>query len=165
MGRERPKRVHPKLPEISQRPQTGNPRPRRLPFYILTQLLGPVALLTLLLTSVIWLVSCLQYLDLVINRGQSAPTFLYLILLVLPTPLVAIMPIAFFFATFFLGGAASPDGASVVPGAGAAALGPSARSKPLVTFSSSNLFTSVSARVSVWANSVVISSGVLRPAE
>jgi lipopolysaccharide export system permease protein len=99
MGRERPKRVHPKLPEISQRPQTGNPRPRRLPLYILTQLLGPVALLTLLLTSVIWLVSCLQYLDLVINRGQSAFTFLYLILLVLPTPLVAIMPIAFFFAT------------------------------------------------------------------
>jgi len=99
MGRERPKRVHPKLPEISQRPQTGNLRPRRLPRYILTQLLGPVALLTLLLTSVIWLVSCLQYLDLVINRGQSALTFLYLILLVLPTPLVAIMPIAFFFAT------------------------------------------------------------------
>ena len=49
MGRERPKRVHPKLPKISQRPQTGNPRPRRLPLYILTQLLGPVALLALLL--------------------------------------------------------------------------------------------------------------------
>src|SRR6266700_892642 len=56
---------------------------------------------------------------------------------------------AFFFAAFFLGKAASPDGASVVPGAGAAAPGPSARSKPLVTFSSSNLFTSASARVSV----------------
>jgi lipopolysaccharide export system permease protein len=91
--------VHPKPPENSQRPQTGNLRPWRLPLYILTQLLGPVALLTLLLTSVIWLVNCLQYLDLVINRGQSAPTFLYLILLVLPTPLTAIMPIAFFFAT------------------------------------------------------------------
>ena len=37
-------------------------------------------------------------LDLVINRGQSASTFLYLILLYLPTPLVIIMPIAFFFA-------------------------------------------------------------------
>jgi len=91
--------VHSKVPETSQRPQAGGLRPRRLSFYILTQLLGPVALLTFLLTSVIWLVSCLQYLDLVINRGQSALTFLYLILLVLPTPLVAIMPIAFFFAT------------------------------------------------------------------
>ncbi|HKQ09716.1 MAG TPA: LptF/LptG family permease [Rhizomicrobium sp.] len=99
MGRERPKRVHPKPPENSHGRQTGNPRARRLPLYILAQLLGPVALLTLLLTSVIWLVNCLQYLDLVINRGQSALTFLYLILLVLPTPLAAIMPIAFFFAT------------------------------------------------------------------
>ncbi|HJS45381.1 MAG TPA: LptF/LptG family permease [Rhizomicrobium sp.] len=91
--------MHPKPPENSQGPRTGTPRPRRLPLYILIQLLGPVALLTLLLTSVIWLVNCLQYLDLVINRGQSALTFLYLILLVLPTPLAAIMPIAFFFAT------------------------------------------------------------------
>ncbi len=71
----------------------------RLSFYILTQLLGPVALLTFLLTSVIWLVSSLPYLDLVINRGQSALTFLYLVLLVLPTPLVIIMPIAFYFGT------------------------------------------------------------------
>jgi len=76
-------------------------RPPRLSVYILAQLLGPVAVLTLLLTSVIWLVSILPLLDLVINRGQSAPTFLYLILLMLPTPLVIIMPIAFFFAALF----------------------------------------------------------------
>ena len=76
-------------------------RPPRLSVYILVQLLGPVAVLTLLLTSVIWLVSILPLLDLVINRGQSAPTFLYLILLMLPTPLVIIMPIAFFFAALF----------------------------------------------------------------
>lgn len=91
--------MDPRVPENSQRLGTGSLRPRRLPLYILTQLLGPVALLTLLLTSVIWLINCLQYLDLVINRGQSALTFLYLILLVLPTPLAVIMPIAFFFAT------------------------------------------------------------------
>jgi lipopolysaccharide export system permease protein len=70
----------------------------RLSFYILGQMLGPVAVLTVLLTSVIWLVNSLKFLDLVINRGQSAPTFLYLILLVLPTLLQIIMPIAFFFA-------------------------------------------------------------------
>jgi len=72
-----------------------------LSLYVLGQLLAPVAILTLLITSVIWLVSILPYLDLVINRGQSAFTFLYLILLVLPTPLVIIMPIAFFFAVLF----------------------------------------------------------------
>ncbi len=79
----------------------GALRPPRLSFYVLGQLLGPVAMLTFLLTSVIWLVNILPLLDLVINRGQSAPTFLYLILLLLPTLLMIIMPIAFFFATLF----------------------------------------------------------------
>src|SRR5471030_495005 len=73
----------------------------RLSFYVLGQLMGPAAVLTLLMTSVIWLILILPLLDLVINRGQSAPTFLYLILLLLPTPMVIIMPIAFFFATLF----------------------------------------------------------------
>jgi len=73
----------------------------RLSFYVLGQLLVPVAVLSILMTSVIWLVSSLQFLDLVINRGQSALTFLYLVLLVLPTLLVIIMPIAFFFAALF----------------------------------------------------------------
>ncbi len=72
---------------------------RKLSRYLLSQLLGPVALLTLLMTSVIWLIAILPLLDLVINRGQSASTFLYLILLLVPTPLVIIMPVAFFFAT------------------------------------------------------------------
>jgi lipopolysaccharide export system permease protein len=76
-------------------------RPPRLSFYVLGQLLVPVAVLTLLLTSIIWLVSSMTLLDLVINRGQSAPTFLYLLLLVLPTPLALIMPIAFFVAALF----------------------------------------------------------------
>ena len=90
---------HPDAAQGSKHHSSGPPRLPRLSFYILGQLLGPVALLTLLLTSVIWLVSSLQYLDLVINRGQSALTFLYLILLVLPSLLAIIMPIAFFFAT------------------------------------------------------------------
>src|SRR6266702_7315822 len=71
----------------------------RLSLYVLGQLLAPVAVLTLLLTSVVWLVNGLPFLDLVINRGQSAITFLYLMLLVLPTLLAVIMPLAFFFAT------------------------------------------------------------------
>src|SRR5579862_4305488 len=70
---------------------------------------------------------------------------------------------AFFFAAFFLGLASS---VSASAGAGAAAgFGAPTRSKPLVTFSSINFFTNASARVSVWANNVVTSNGVLRPAE
>jgi lipopolysaccharide export system permease protein len=79
----------------------GALRVPRLSTYVLGQLLGPVAMLTLLLTSVIWLIATLPLLDLVINRGQSAPTFFYLMLLKLPTPLAIIMPFAFFFATLF----------------------------------------------------------------
>src|SRR5271167_355132 len=80
-------------------------RPRRpwtrLSWYVLGQLLGPVALLALLMTCVILLTESLQLLDLVINRGQSAPTFLYLTVLILPGLLVIILPIAFFFGTLF----------------------------------------------------------------
>ncbi len=36
-----------------------------------------------------------------INRGQSAPTFIYLTVLILPGLLVIIVPIAFFFGTLF----------------------------------------------------------------
>ena len=73
----------------------------RLSRYLLGQLLGPVALLTLLLTCIILLTRSLPLLDLVINRGQSAPTFLYLTGLILPSLLMIILPIAFFFGTLF----------------------------------------------------------------
>jgi hypothetical protein len=73
----------------------------RLSFYVLRQLIGPVALFTFLLTSVIWLSQSLRLLDLVINRGQSAPTFVYLTVLILPGLLVIILPIAFFAGTLF----------------------------------------------------------------
>jgi lipopolysaccharide export system permease protein len=67
----------------------------RLSLYVLRQLLGPIALFTFLLTIVVWLSQSPRMLDLIINRGQSAPTFLYLMLLLLPSLLVIILPIAF----------------------------------------------------------------------
>jgi lipopolysaccharide export system permease protein len=68
----------------------------RLSFYVLRQLAGPVALFIFLLTCVIWLSQSLRLLDLVINRGQSAATFFYLTMLMLPSLLVVILPIAYF---------------------------------------------------------------------
>src|ERR1044072_1132467 len=62
---------------------------------------GPTMLFTFLLTAVIWLTQALRLLDLVINRGQSAPTFVYLTVLILPTLLVIIPPIAVFARTLF----------------------------------------------------------------
>ncbi len=87
-----------------QGPQSEPPRRFRLlqlSRYVLGQLLGPVALLTLLMTCVIWLTQFPRLLDLVINRGQSAPTFLYLTSLLIPTLVAIILPIAFFFGTMF----------------------------------------------------------------
>ncbi|HEY5347345.1 MAG TPA: LptF/LptG family permease [Rhizomicrobium sp.] len=68
----------------------------RLSLYVFRQLIGPIALGALLMTAMIWLAESLPLLDLVINRGQSAPTFIYLSLLILPSLLVILLPIAFF---------------------------------------------------------------------
>src|SRR5215472_18471055 len=89
----------------------------RLSFYVLKQLIGPTALFTFLLTAVIWLTQSLRLLDLVINRGQSAPTFLYLTLLILPSLLVIILPIAFFAGTLYGLSRLSTDSELVVMGA------------------------------------------------
>lgn len=73
----------------------------RLSFYVLKQLLGPIALFAFLMTSVVWLTNSLRLLDFVINRGQSATTFAYLTVLILPSLLVIILPLAFFAATLY----------------------------------------------------------------
>ncbi len=73
----------------------------RLSLYVFGQLIGPTALFAFLLTAVIWLTQSLRLLDLVINRGQSAPTFVYLTILILPGLLVIILPIAYFAGTLF----------------------------------------------------------------
>lgn len=89
----------------------------RLSLYILRQLIGPTAIFTFLLTAVIWLTQSLRLLDLVINRGQSAPTFLYLTLLILPSLLVIILPIAFFAGALYGLSRLSSDSELVVMGA------------------------------------------------
>lgn len=68
----------------------------RISLYVLRQMIEPIALFTFLLTVVVWLSQSLRLLDLVINRGQSAPTFVYLSMLMLPQLMVIILPIAFF---------------------------------------------------------------------
>ena len=74
---------------------------RKLSFYVLRQIVGPFLLFTLLLTLVVWMTQSLRLLDLVINRGQSAAIFAYLTMLMLPSLLVIIVPIAFFGAALY----------------------------------------------------------------
>ncbi|MBI1329881.1 MAG: LPS export ABC transporter permease LptF [Alphaproteobacteria bacterium] len=73
----------------------------RLSIYVLRQLAEPIGLFAFLLTSVVWLSQSLRLLDLVINRGQSAPTFVWLTILLLPTLLVIILPLAYFAGTLY----------------------------------------------------------------
>src|ERR1700743_2361202 len=73
----------------------------RLSIYVLRQLAGPILLFAFLLTCVIWLSQSLRLLDLVINRGQSAPTFVYLPLLILPGLMVVILPLSFFAGSLY----------------------------------------------------------------
>jgi lipopolysaccharide export system permease protein len=74
---------------------------RKLFLYILRQIVGPFLLFSLLLTLVVWMTQSLRLLDLVINRGQSAGIFAYLTMLMLPSLLVVIAPIAFFGAALY----------------------------------------------------------------
>jgi len=69
---------------------------RSLSLYVLRQIVGPVALFAMLMTCVVWLTQSLRLLDLVINGGQSAAIFAYLTVLILPSLLQIILPIAFF---------------------------------------------------------------------
>ena len=73
----------------------------RLSLYVLRQLVGPCLLFAFILTSVVWLSQSLRLLDLVINRGQSAPVFVYLTLLIVPSLMIIILPIAFFGGTLY----------------------------------------------------------------
>ncbi len=64
--------------------------------YVLRQLIGATLFVTLALTGVVWLSQSLRFVDLIINRGLSAATFLHLTVLLLPTFLSIILPIALF---------------------------------------------------------------------
>ncbi|MDD9990968.1 MAG: LPS export ABC transporter permease LptF [Rhodospirillales bacterium] len=70
--------------------------------YLLRQLIGPFVLVTLGLTAVVWLSQSLRIVDLIVNKGLSFSAFLLMSMLVLPTFLSAILPIAFFSALLFV---------------------------------------------------------------
>ena len=70
--------------------------------YLLRQLIGPFLLVTLGLTAVVWLSQSLRIIDLIVNKGLSFSAFLLMSMLVLPTFLSAILPIALFCSLLFV---------------------------------------------------------------
>jgi lipopolysaccharide export system permease protein len=74
---------------------------RRLDSYIFRQILGPFLFFVLVFTGVIWLGQSLRVIDTVVNNGQSARVFLEFTLLLLPTVLSIVLPVAAFAATLY----------------------------------------------------------------
>ena len=74
----------------------------RLTRYVLGQLSIGMILVSLGLTCVIWLIYSLRLIDLIVNRGISTGTFLYLTMLSLPNLLDLIVPIALFIVIMFV---------------------------------------------------------------
>ncbi len=70
--------------------------------YIFAQLLGPFLVVSLSLTGVIWLSQSLRFVDLIINKGLSIGLFLTLTLLLTPSVLGIILPIALFASVLYI---------------------------------------------------------------
>jgi lipopolysaccharide export system permease protein len=70
--------------------------------YVLRQLATATLFVTLALAGVVWLSQSLRFIDLIINRGLSVVTFLHLTLLLLPSFLSVILPVALFCAVVFI---------------------------------------------------------------
>ena len=71
-------------------------------FYLARQLLGPFLLVASGLTAVIWLSQSLRFIDLIVNKGLSIGTFLYLGVLLMPSFLGVMLPIALFCSLIFV---------------------------------------------------------------
>ena len=74
---------------------------REVTRYVLWQLVEATLFVTLALAGVVWLSQSLRFVDLIINRGLSLFTFLHLTLLLLPSFLAILLPIALFCAVVY----------------------------------------------------------------
>ncbi len=64
--------------------------------YVLRQLLAGMLLVSAGLTCIIWLSQSLRFVEMIVNRGLSVGTFVYMTMLLLPNFLTVILPIALF---------------------------------------------------------------------
>lgn len=74
----------------------------RIGRYIFGQLFWTMVIVTISLACIVWLTQSLRFVEMVVNRGLSAPLFVYFTALLLPTFLGFILPIALFTAVVFV---------------------------------------------------------------
>ena len=89
-------------------------RPPRYQLYIASQLSMVTLVVTLSLTSIVWLLQALKFIDYIVNRGVSVWTFLQLTSMLLPSLLVMIVPVAVMAAAVFVYARLTQDSELVV---------------------------------------------------
>jgi lipopolysaccharide export system permease protein len=70
--------------------------------YILRQSVAIMLFVAASFTAAVWLVQSLRLIDLIVNRGLSVGTFVYLAILILPRFVDVVLPIAVFIAVLFV---------------------------------------------------------------
>ncbi len=73
----------------------------RLSRYIFAQAFWPFLFFVAVLAGIVWLSQSLRYVNVIVDQGQSAGMFLYLIVLMLPSLLIFVLPAALLFAVFY----------------------------------------------------------------
>ncbi|MGF1544983.1 MAG: LptF/LptG family permease [Parvularculaceae bacterium] len=74
---------------------------RRLDVYVFRQLLTPLVVGLVAVTTLVWLTQSLQRLDIVIDHGEAWSTFAFVTTLLIPNLLSVVLPFAVFGATLF----------------------------------------------------------------
>ncbi len=82
--------------------------------YLLHQLAATTLIVAFSLTSIVWLMQALRFIDFIVNRGVSILTFLHLTSLLLPSLITMILPLAVLFATLYVYHRLSQDSELVV---------------------------------------------------
>lgn len=82
--------------------------------YILRQLAAATVIVTLALLVIIWLTQSLRFVEMIVNHGQTLGVFLRLTVMLLPSFLVIVLPIAVFAVVLFVYNKLSTDRELVV---------------------------------------------------
>jgi lipopolysaccharide export system permease protein len=100
----------------------------RITRYISSQLFLATLFVTLTITCAVWLTQSLRFIELIVNRGLTIASYLYLTLLLLPSFLAMLLPIGLFAAVLFTYNRLNTDSELII--LRAAGLGPAQLAKP-----------------------------------
>ncbi len=69
--------------------------------YILSKIAGPMLIITLGITGIAWLSQSLRFVDFIVNKGLSIGTFFYITVLIVPSLLWVVLPVALFISVIY----------------------------------------------------------------